>query len=477
LRTLALLTAAFLLAAFLPAPHAVAQTKYPDLFNLGPLGGKSSIVKSDLPGGAKSGLRVAKVYKKGPAKSCGLKAGDVIYGAGGKVFGADAYLELADAILQAEGDDAHTLKLKVKRADKELELKATLAHYADDKARRKAIREGALKWLAAEQDSKEGGFYSTMSPEVSQVVLTSLAGLCWLTDGLDGDYEDNIVLVADFVMDKVGEQKRYKKLNGKNNNQTNWSLAYGGIFLSQLVKQAEAAEYSRSKTSKWRRKLKWIRDRIFKQGEDNGGFAHGPGGENILGYVHFEAMSNFCLAALGCIRATGLEVDAEKLAPRLKYVDDCQMPDGGIGYATDKRWFSEEGRTAGAMNAYGALGVTDRASYAKMKTYFEKNIAQAFNGHSTPTMHQLSVALACKRHGMMDKYWKAQRREFTMVRNPDFTFAYRPTAETKRMGDNIDRDIGPVWTTCQWLLVSELENGAASLWVGTLEARKEDEQK
>ena len=473
MRTLALIAVAFALAALLPAPRVVAQQKYPDLFNLGPLGGKANVVRSGLPGEAKSGLSVAEVYKKGPASSAGLRVGDVIYGAGEKVFSDDAYLELGDAIQLAEGADPPALTLKVKRG-KELNLTATLVHYADGAARRKAIRAGALKWLADEQDSKEGGFYSTMSPEVSQVVLTSLAGLCWLTEGVDGDYEKNLDLAADFVMDKVGEQKQYRKLAGKNNNQTNWSLAYGGIFLAQLVKQGEAADYSRAKVNKWRKKLKWIRDRIFKQCEENGGFAHGPGGENILGYIHFEAMSNFCLAALGCIQAAGIEVDAEKLAPLLKYVDDCQMPDGGIGYATDKKWFSEEGRTAGAMNAFGALGVADRASYAKMKAYFEKNIAQAFNGHSTPTMHQLSVALACRRHGMMDKYWETQRREFTMVRNPDFTFAYRPTAETVRMGDNIDRDIGPVWTTCQWLLVSELENGAASLWVGTLESANPD---
>lgn len=466
--SLALLTALALVA--LPAPRAVAQQKYPDLHNLGPLGGKASPVTGGLPEDAKSGLSVAEVYKKGPASDAGLMLGDVIYGAGDKVFGVDAYLELADAIQKAEADpEAHTVQLKVKRGDETLTLSATLAHYKDDSARRKAIRDGALKWLADQQDAKEGGFYSTMSPEVSQVVLTSLAGLCWLTDGVKGDYESNIELAADFVMDKVGEQKHYKKLGGKNNDQTHWSLGYGGIFLAQLVKDAEAAEFSRSKLNKWRKKLRWISDRILKQAEDNGGFAHGPGGENILGYIHFEAMSNFCLAALGGIQAAGIDLEADKLEPLLKYVEDCQMPDGGIGYAADKKWFSEVGRTANAMNAFASLGVSDRESYPKMQAYLEKNIAKAFDGHSTPTMHQLSVALACRRHGLMDTYWEHHRREFTMVRNPDFSFAYRPTDETKRMGDNLDRNIGLVWTTTQWLLVSELEGGAASLWVGTLE--------
>ncbi|MCB9896021.1 MAG: PDZ domain-containing protein [Planctomycetes bacterium] len=471
MRALCLTIPILLIVAFAAAPRTAAQSKYPDLYNLGPIGGKASIVEG--------GLQVAEVYKSGPGETAGLKIGDVITGAGGKAFGADPYLELAGAILAAEAEaEKHSVTLKVKRGDEQLSQSVVLVHYADEAARAKAIRDGVLKWLAKEQDSKEGGFYSTMSPEVSQVVLTSLAGLCWLTDsGLSPDsrYADEIVKAADFVEEKVGEQKQYKKLAGKNNNQTNWSLGYGGIFLAHVAKAAEDdGQMKKTALNKYKKKLGWIRDRIFKQAEENGGFGHGPGGENILNYIHFEAMSNFCLAALGCIKAAGVEVDDEKLAPLIKYVESCQMPDGGIGYAHDKLWGSEEGRTAGAMNAFGALGFSERDSYPKMQAYFEKHIAEAFNGHSTPTMHQLSVALACKRHGIMDKYWQVQRREFTMVRNPDFTFAYRPTADTIRMGDNLDRNIGLVWTTCQWLLVQELDNGAASLWVGTLAETPDD---
>ncbi|MCB9932373.1 MAG: PDZ domain-containing protein [Planctomycetes bacterium] len=475
MRSLLPILALLLLAV--PVPRAAAQEKFPDLHNLGPLGGKASPVTAGLPAEAKSGLQVQQVYKQGPAQDAGLKVGDVIYGAGDKLFGADTYLELADAILAAEAEAAHTCKLKVKRAGETLELPVSLVHYADETARRKAIRDGALAWLAKQQDGKEGGFYSTMSPEVSQVVLTSLAGLCWLASGEkfgEGKYDDEILLAAAFVEDKVGEQKQYKKLNGKNNNQTNWSLGYGGIFLAHVVKLGEEGGVAKSKLSKFKKKLGWIRDRIFKQAEPDGGFAHGPGGENILGYVHLEILSNFCLAALGCIQAAGVEVDAGKLAPLLKYVESCQMPDGGIGYAHDKLWFSEQGRTAGAMNAFASLGQAGRECYPKMKGYFEKHLANAFDGHSTPTMHQLATAIACKRHGMMEQYWQAQRREYTMVRNPDFSFAYRPTADTARLGMNIDRDIGLVWTTCQWLLIQELENGAAPLWVGTLEQTPDD---
>lgn len=468
MRSLFLAAVIALLFAALPVDTSAQQPqRFPDLYNLGPVGGKASVVRVGLPDGAKTGLRVEDVYKSGPGSDAGLAKGDIIYGAGEKLFGVNAYLELGDAILAAEGNAKKPVcTLKIKRADVLTTVDVKLTHYEDENARRKAVLDGALKWLAREQ-AKDGGFHSTMSPEVSQVVFTSLAGMAWLEDW--EKYERNILKAADFVEDTVGEQKKYKKLNGKNNNQTNWGLGYGGIFLAHVVKVGEAHELKSSVLRPYERKLKWIRDRIFKNGEDDGGFGAGPGGPNVLDYVHLVVVSNFCVAALGCIQEAGIDVDAEKLALRVKYIESCQMGDGGIGYAHDKKWFSEVGRTAGAMNAFASVGEAGRDSYGKMKAYFDENLANAFNGHSTPTMHPFMAAVACKRHGMMDKFWEHFRREYTMLRNPDFTFAYRPTAETARMGMNIDRDLGLVWTTCQWVLIQQLEEGAIPLWVGTLE--------
>jgi hypothetical protein len=232
---LTLIVGSFALA---PATPIHAGDGIPDLFNLGPIGGKAEVVRSGLPDGARSGLKVAEVYKVGPAQVAGLKVGDVIVGVGDKLFGEDAYLELADGILAAEAAAEPVCTLKVMRSAETITISVRLTHFADEAARRKAIHEAALKWLSKQQDSKTGGFYSTMSPEVSQVVLTSLAGLCWLSAGDFGNggaYDAEILKAADFVSDTVGEQKQYKKLAGKNNNQTNWGLGYGGIFLAHVV--------------------------------------------------------------------------------------------------------------------------------------------------------------------------------------------------------------------------------------------------
>ncbi|MCC7510959.1 MAG: hypothetical protein IT464_16495 [Planctomycetes bacterium] len=443
-----------------------AQQKFPDLYNLGPLGGKASVARGEFPDAGTCGLCVVELFKGGPAEKAGLKVGDTIYGAG-KVFEQDAYLELGYAIAAAEAKNPAHCELMLKRGDENLKLTAVLAHFADADDRTRAILQAACKWLAAQQDS-EGAFRSTLSPEVSQVVLTSLAGMAWLAAGNkphEGAYAANIVKAAVFVSEFVGEQKHYRKLQGKNNDQTNWSLGYGGVFLAHVAKAADEKWLKRSELKRIDSKLKWIRDRILKQAEPDGGFAAGPGGANILDYVHLEVMSNFCLAALGCIRQAGVDVDAEKVEPLLAYVEKCQGEDGGIHYSHDKLWGTDVGRTAGAMNAFAALGVTSRDSYARMKSYLDKNYQHAFSGHSTPTMHQLSVAIAARREGMLDKYWAAQDREFTMVRNPDHTFAYRPTADTLRMGMNLDRDLGAAWTTAHWVIVLGLKQGGSSLWV------------
>ncbi len=461
--TITLLVAAAVLALTVPG-HS--QQKLPDLYNLGPLGGKASVVRGEFPDGGKCGLSVVELLKGGPAEKAGLKVGDTIYGAA-KVFEQDAYLELGDAIASAEAKDPASCELMLKRGADTLKLTAALARFTDADARARVILDNACKWLAARQDS-EGAFRSTLSPEVSQVVLTSLAGMAWLAAGgkpHEGAYAANIVKAAVFVSEYVGEQKHYRKLQGKNNDQTNWGLGYGGIFLAHVLKAADERWLKRSELKRLESKLKWVRDRILKQAEPDGGFAAGPGGANVLDYVHLEVVSNFCLAALGCIRQAGVDVDAQKVEPMLSYVEKCQGEDGGIHYSHDKLWGTDVGRTAGAMNAFAALGVTSRDSYAKMKAYFDKNHPHAFGGHSTPTMHQLSVAIAAQREGMLDKYWAAQGNEFMMVRNPDHTFAYRPTADTQRMGMNLDRDLGAVWTTAHWVVVLGLKQGGCPLWV------------
>ncbi|MCF6227779.1 MAG: DUF6288 domain-containing protein, partial [Planctomycetes bacterium] len=285
--------------------------------------------------------------------------------------------------------------------------------------------------------------------------------------GTKTKYAKKVLKAVDFVEDKVGVQKKYRKLAKRNNDQTNWGLGYGGIFLAEAYYRCDKKARKKGAMKKVKKKLGWIRDKIFKNAQDDGGYGAGPGGANILNYIHVEVVSNFCVAALGCIKAAGIEVDDEKLASHLTYIESCQMADGGIGYAHDKKWFSEVGRTAGAMNALNACAESERESFKKMAEYLKPRIKDAWHGHSTPTMHVLSVALTCQQQGWFEDYWKLFAGDGTMCRQGDGSFYSRPTPDTLRMKINLDRNLTPAWTTANWAIIYSIKcNNGLKLWAG-----------
>jgi hypothetical protein len=203
--------------------------------------------------------------------------------------------------------------------------------------------------------------------------------------------------------------------------------------------------------------------------EPSGGFGHGPGGPNALGYVEFECMSNLLLSTLGCIKQCGIEPDAKALEKMLAYVRECTNETGSVSYNTTPphNLIRSPARSAALANALAALGLHDDPLYARAMSCARENFAHAFDGHSTPTMHQLAFAMAARRHGAEGwaAYWKANRLEMTMVRNAAGSFSYRPTPETAMLGVNIDRDMTGVWTTSHWVLILLLDKGALPLWL------------
>ncbi|MCC6572168.1 MAG: hypothetical protein IT462_00120 [Planctomycetes bacterium] len=500
MRTLRLIPAtAVMLLWAVSWPHVQAEVKsppmgVPDRYNLSVIGGKAEDYCGDaLPENAKRALHVKTVVAEWRGAKAGLMAEDVIYGAGGKVFEKNAYLELADAIEAAESqtEDAKAqVVLKVQRTEttgsgkttksttRTLEVTVAMRVFGEGAGKtipgaalEKDILERGAKWLAGEQQA-DGSFFTTLSVENGLVVLTSIAGMALMAAGNtaeEGKYSAHVLRAAEFVMETVGVQKKFKMIDGKRYDQTNWSLGYGGLFLAWVYERADKKWLGKSSLKRLKNKLEWVRDRILANMEDSGGFAAGPGGPNALGYVELEVMSNFVLASLGAIKAVGISVDDKKLEKAVAYVRACAGETGGVGYSTRPGEIRQQevGRTAGAANAFAALGLTADPLYDRMQKFVQKHVARAFGGHSTPTMHQLSVAIASYRAGpeAWEEYWRAQRREFTMVRSEDGAFSYRPTEDTKRLNINLDRDLTRVWTTAHWLLILRLDDGAVPLWV------------
>lgn len=436
----------------------------PDLYNLGPIGGKAALNGNKL--------EVRSVVKDTPGEKGGLRPGDVITGAGGKPF-ADAYVDLAKAISAAEAQAKNAkLKLTIERAGKSSELELTLTAWGKDATTfpagkmRDKIVEDALAWLAKQQQG-DGSFDCHLSAENGKVCMTSLCGLAFIACGSTaekGAYSANVKKAAQFVMANIGVEREFPGMpkGGANWNQTNWGLGYGGIFLAQVQLL--------SPMNGVKEKLVWVRDTILKNMEESGGWAHGPGGPNALNYLELEIVSNYCLSALGGIAACGIDVDKAKVEKALTYVQKCGGGGPGVGYSTRQGQvgFGDVGRTSGAIAAFAALGRTDHAYYKPMVGFMQGNLRKIKDGHVSPMMHWLAAAIACRREGSKswEAFWETQREECTMLRMPDNTFTARPTDESATLGKNNDRDMGAVWCTAHWVIILGLDKDNLTLWLG-----------
>ncbi len=427
----------------------------PDLYNLGPIGGKAAL---QVPGGtsnkAGSALIVKSVVKDGPAERAGIKASDIICGASGKPFGGDAYVDLAKAIETTEALAKNAkLKLTVDRAGKGSEIDVTLTAFGKDAAAfpggkmRDKIVEDALVWLAKQQQG-DGSWECQLSAENGKVCMTSLCGLALIACGSTADkgtYSTNVKKAVQYVLANIGEEREFPGMQkgGANWNQTNWGLGYGGTFLAQVQML--------SPVNGVKEKLIAVRDKILANMEATGGWAHGPGGPNALNYLELEIVSNYCLSALGGIQACGIDVDKTKIDKALAYIQKCGGGGAGVGYSTRQGQvgMGDVGRTSGAIAAFAALGRTDHAYYKSMVGFMQGNLRKIKDGHVSPMMHWLAAAIACRKEGAKswEAFWETQRQECTMLRMPDNTFSARPTDESATMGKNNDRDMGAVWCT------------------------------
>ena len=244
----------------------------------------------------------------------------------------------------------------------------------------------------------------------------------------------------------------------------NWAYAYSPLFLSEMYKKTRSAAMA-VKLQKWA-------DRIAKNQEKSGGWAHGPGGPNALGYLELEVMSNWCLAALGAMKRLGIKVDKECIEKAIAYVRACSSADGGVGYSTrpGQKGMGDPGRTAGAITAFCLLGLRRHPFFPNMCNYFRRELRGIPSGHVSPVMHFTAGALASWHLGKREwsRFMKEFRIHFMTARRPDGSFAAIPTKETELTRSNTDLTLGDCWTTSSYALILSIPEERLSL----LTARK-----
>lgn len=452
-----------------------------DLFNLGILGLKAWDAEKPEPKAAGSGRRrfarsgkpegddgpkrllVRALFGGGPAMKAGLRVDDVLVGVDQATFESGSLAPLAEALLRAEAETGF-LVLKVERegATKDVKVKVRKAGKAArlpvEGKQRDKILAAALGWLAKAQ-SGDGGFPATLGGSNGQVVHACMAGLAWLAGGSSlrsGKHRKNIAGAAQFVERKLYAKDPFAGAGGGANwNQSSWAFAYSVLFLSELQLA--------SKNRKGLPFLKKITKELCIRQEVSGGYGHGPGGKNALGYVELNILGSYVLSALGVAKQAGIPVDEAVVKKLAAYMEASASKDGGVGYSTAPGQAGQGniGRTAGAWLGAVGLGLRQQPFVQKMQSYVRDHIGEVLKGHASLMQHIMlaGVGAAALGEEAQAEYWKQLRRDLILARAPDGSLQPRPWHESLLMSSNTDVSMGQVWTTASWAVVLGAQRG------------------
>jgi len=449
-----------------------------DLYNLGVLGAKAADADRAPPAEATDGikhvkmvadpsadrgpdrLRIDVLFGDGPAMKAGLKQGDVIVGVAGKSFkdGKDGSLApLAKALVDAESGATKGLALSVEKggAKPSTVVVVQIPSVSKDAASplhgpaRVAVVKAALDWLAKRQQ-EDGGFETTLCATTGSVVQASMAGLAWLAGGSDlakGPHAANVKKAVAYVKASVGADGSAGST--PNTDQTNWGYVHAAIFLGELQAHSPDADVLAE--------LQKDAAEIAKRQETTGGWAHGPGGPNALGYVELNIMSGLAMMGMGLAKESGWTPPDAVLAKARKYLEDSSGGDGGIGYSTNagQKGQGNIGRTCATWMGYTALGLDHEKWTSKMSSYIKLHAGDVFGGHASLMQHFFLSGVASQALGgdAEAAYWKVCETDLVLARAPDGSFQPRPWHESLQMGTNSDVDFGEVWTTAAWTIV------------------------
>lgn len=402
-------------------------------------------------------LRVDALFPAGPAETSGLKIGDVIVGVSGEVFAKNSMPQLAAALVKAESNKEKPIVMllvetpggKPKVVSIRVPLDAESSNPATPAARAK-IAKRSLGFLASKQGS-DGGFSQTLSGVNGAVVQTSLAGLCWLAEGSapgKGSYGEQLTQARDFVVKNLLQKDDGPSpAGGANWDQTHWRVTYGMMFLAECEARAPDPAVMAA--------LRQGVTRLEAAQVESGGFGHGPGGPNALGYVELNIVGGLVVKALGVAKTVGCQVDDVKARRLMRYLEASGGGDGGVGYSAGRgqKGQGNIGRTA--ISWLGAMQCAPQDAFtAKMRSYTERNLDDVLGGHASYLQHVSFAGLAaCALSPEAEKrFVAATSRDLTLNRAPDGSIQPRPWHESILMNSNSDVSVGEIWSTaCQTL--------------------------
>lgn len=485
-----------------PSQLALGQETWPfggesgfakrDLYNLGVLGIKASDEIEGEPKSAGTGqrqvsmepfdpsqdigperLRVEILFPDGPAAQAGLAVGDVIVAIGSKKFSKGSFAPIATTLKKAlakDGEQAITLKVERAEGGAKEKLELVIQGLGRDagklskNAAHELLAQPALNWLAKRQESS-GGFPQTLSGTNGAVVQTCVAGLAWIGGGSDldgGTHQENVKLAQSFVVKNLASMKSSRGSGEANWNQENWGWVHAAIFLGEL--------HAHSPNDELLSDLQKVVDGIQSGREVSGGFGHGPGGPNALGYVELNIVAGLALCGLGLAERAGCDVDSEALEAMRNYVE-ASSSGGGVGYSTKPGQVGQGniGRTATAWLGYRLIGKGKSKAARAMANFVKRHAGEVQFGHASLTQHIMWAGLAAQAQGggAASNFWSSLERDMILAMSPDGSFQPRPWHESLSMASNSDVSFGDVWTTAAWCSVlvasSDTDGGLTAL--------------
>ena len=346
---------------------------------------------------------VASVAKGSPAARAGLLVGDRIEKVG-KQAARGSYEALVNAIIdrpRKAGDDSVRLSFRVKRGGAKKTIEFTVALREIDVS--VAVNRG-LDFLA--KVSKDDPDYKATRTRAfyAPIIYAPLAGLAFLANGstrTEGRHAAAIRRTLAFVMKHGGTRKpaqdAINKAVGGNICSLTHNAGFSAMFLAQLLASESPSGPELGVSIEEIRATLAVCSRTLERiAKPNGGWQHGSGGRNMLGYTHLTAATITAMNGLSMARQVGIKVDDAVIKRGLAYLAKATS-DGQVGYAVGNRGSFSAGRNAGYLQCLYRNGLGKSKSVAPVLAKLLKNIDKAGTGHGSATWHLFYVALASSR--------------------------------------------------------------------------------
>lgn len=421
--------------------------------------GRSRVPMSDIPKIiSPNSLRIELLYPGGPLEKARVRVGDVIVGAP-EPFTDGCLVPLSEALIAAEGGDGR-VELLIERDGEREQVrvkidrngKSALDPSSDD--HRTYVLEEAADWLA-ETQLPEGGFWVGSGGSIGDPIVGTLAGLVWLAHGSDtrrGEYRKNVAGVVTRLQAEVDEIDR-QGVRGP--DQTHWLYAYGALFLGEL--------HARRSDDDVRELLFLCAQRLCDGQAESGGWGHGPGGPNPLGYVELNILTGMALTGIGLAEQAGFEVPPTVLTRADDFLKASSSEEGGVGYSPRRgqQGHGNIGRNVVNWLGYRALGIDHSPFGKRMAAWASEHAGDYEQGHASLMQHIQFAGIFA--HTLNDKtreaFWRTARRDLTLARAPDGSLHPRPFRETIGNDRNGDASKGLAWTTACWALAIAADPG------------------